>query len=320
MGQRQSAQAFAPASIGNVAVGFDMLGLAIEGAGDSVIATRSAQPGVRVVAIKDPTGQTHTDLVPDAKANTASVAAAALWAAADQKDGLELEVHKGVPLKSGMGSSAASAVAGVVAANALLETSFTKGALLPFAITGETVASGTAHADNVAPSLFGGMVLSPPAMLPRCIRLPGPTQIVSVLLHPDLFVSTAEARGVLATTYSMEQWLEQQGYLAAFVAGLFNGDADLIAASLKDVVIEPQRASAVPCFEAVTVAALEAGALGSSLSGSGPSIFALCKQQDAQSVAQAMQEACRTSGYDCQSWISSLAAPGARVTESKHAV
>ena len=320
MAGRRTAQAFAPASIGNVAVGFDMLGLAIEGAGDRVTARRCEEPGVRVVSIKDPTGATHSDLAPDAKANTAGVAAAALWAAADESAGLELEVHKGVPLKSGMGSSAASAVAGVVAANALLKTPFTKGALLPFAMAGETVASGTAHADNVAPSLFGGMVLSPPAMLPRCIRLPGPSQIVSVLVHPDLFVSTAEARGVLATSYSMEQWLEQQGYLAAFVAGLFNGDADLIAASLKDVVIEPQRANAVPCFDAVKTAALEAGALGSSLSGSGPSMFALCREQDGQPVALAMEAACRAAGYDCQSWISSLAAPGAHITETAHAV
>lgn len=313
MSARETARAFAPASIGNVAVGFDMLGLAIEGAGDTVTATRCAAPGVRVVSIKDPTGELHPELELDPQTNTASVAAAALWEAAEQSDGLELEVQKGVPLKSGMGSSAASAVAGAVAANALLETPFTKGALLTFALAGETVASGTAHADNVAPSLFGGLVLSPPAMLPRCIRLPGPGQIVSVLLHPELYVSTAEARGVLAATYSMEQWLEQQGYLAAFIAGLFDGDPELIAASLKDVIIEPQRSGAVPCFDAVKEAALEAGALGSSLSGSGPSIFALCDQNRAAAVAQAMEAACRSSGYACQSWTSSLAAPGARI-------
>ena len=305
--------AFAPASIGNVGVGFDMLGVAIAGVGDRVSARRVPGHGIRIAEVRGLDGGIHESLSTDETENTASVAAQALWTAVNESGGVELIVRKGVPLQSGMGSSAASAVAGVVAVNGLLAKPLPVEDLLPYALAGEALASGGMHADNVAPSLLGGMVLSPPVLAPRTISLSAPGDISSVVLHPDLLVNTAEARRKLASVYSMEQWLSQQGYLAGFLVGLSNNDHELIGECLKDVIIEPQRASAVPCFDAVKQAALEAGALGSSLSGSGPSIFALCSNEVAGRVSNAMQQACRRGGFDCHAWISLLSAPGAHL-------
>ena len=305
--------AFAPASIGNVAVGFDMLGLAIAGVGDRVSARCVAGDRVTIADVRGLDGETHPTLSADESENTASVAAQALWSAVGEAGGVELIVRKGVPLQSGMGSSAASAVAGVVAVNGLLSEPLPLEDLLEFALAGEAVASGGIHADNVAPSLLGGMVLSPPPLAHRAIKLDTPSDISSVVIHPDLLVNTAEARKKLATDYTMEQWLTQQAYLAGFLVGIADNDHGLIGDCLKDVIIEPQRASAVPCFEAVQEAALRAGALGSSLSGSGPSIFALCATDDASRVRAAMEQASRGGGYDCESWISPLSAPGAHL-------
>ncbi len=311
------ATAFAPASIGNVGVGFDMLGLAIAGVGDRVSARRVSATGVSIAEVRGLDGNIHPILSNDSAENTASVAAAALWDAAGESGGLELIVRKGVPLQSGMGSSSASAVAGVMAANALLDAPLNIEALMPFALEGEKVASsGGLHADNVAPSLLGGLVLCPPALLPRMIRLATPEGLSSVLLHPELLVNTAESRKKLARGYSMEQWLTQQGYLAGFMAGIATNDIGLIRECLKDVIIEPQRKSAVPCFDVVRDAALRAGALGSSLAGSGPSLFAMCESSIAAKVAIAMEQACRGCGYECQSWVSPLATEGAYVEDA----
>ena len=312
-----SVTAFAPASVGNLGVGFDMLGLAIEGAGDWVTARRRTEPGVEVSEVRGRDGEIHPDLSTDASENTAAVAAAALWQARGGSGGLEIAVHKGVPLQSGMGSSAASAVAGAVAANGLLDEPLPIAALLPFALEGEKVASGAYHADNVAPSLIGGLVLCPPPLSPQLISLETPEGISSVLLHPDLLVNTAESRQQLAGSYPMDEWLEQQSYLAGFIVGIQRNDHDLIQSCLKDVIIEPQRAAAVPCFRAVQGAALDAGALGSSLSGSGPSIFALCASESAERIRTAMEQACRGMGYDCEAWISPLSAAGARLEAAR---
>jgi homoserine kinase len=190
-----------------------------------------------------------------------------------------------------MGSSAASAVAAAVAVNALLESPLAVHDLLLFALEGEKYASGGLHADNVAPSLLGGLVLCPEVLLPDVVSLPVPQGVSAALLHPDLQVNTAQARRGLAK----------------------GSNIDLIGKTLRDVIIEPQRKENVPCFDAVKEAAMRRGALGCSLSGSGPSIFALCKDGDARNVASAMEQACRTQGIGCQSWVSSMTAPGARI-------
>lgn len=308
-------KAFAPASIGNVAVGFDMLGLALEGAGDRVIARRKDEPGISVSEVLGLDGAPHPYLSTDPEHNTASIAAKALWNDYGDDHGVELQIHKGVPLQSGMGSSAASAVAAAYAVNQLLGTPLPTQSLLPYALAGEQYASGGLHADNVAPSLLGGMIFCPPQLLPETVRLPIPDGVSAVLIHPELQVNTAQARRKLAKAYTMDQWLEQQAYFGGFVAACAASDLDLIRKTLKDVIIEPQRASAVSCFSAVKEAAERGGALGCSLSGSGPSIFALCEHGKASNLATAMEQACRSLGIDCQSWVSPMDAQGARLED-----
>ena len=305
--------AFGPASIGNLAVGFDMLGLALSGVGDRVLARRTTGDEVTIAEVRGLDGEIHPFLSTDPKQNTASIAAQALLDDQGGSFGVELKIHKGVPLQSGMGSSAASAVAAVVAVNALLDASLDAEALLPYALEGEKFASGGLHADNVAPSLLGGLVLCPQVLLPDVIRLPVPDGVSAVLLHPDLQVNTAEARRGLAKSYSMQRWLEQQGLLAGFIAACAASDIDLLGKTVRDVIIEPQRSAAVPCFDTVTEAAMQSGALGCSLSGSGPSLFALCKGSDARNIASAMEHACRAQGIACQSWVSPMTAPGAHI-------
>jgi homoserine kinase len=204
-------------------------------------------------------------------------------------------------------------VAAVVAANALLESPLEIEALLPYALEGEKFASGGMHTDNVAPSLFGGLILSPEVLLPGIIRLPTPDGVSVVLMHPDLQVNTAQARRLLPKYISMKLWLEQQGLLAGFIHACASGDIDLIGRSLRDVVIEPYRKGNVSCFDDVVAAAYKTGALGCTLSGSGPSIFALCKDNDARNTASAMEQACRAHGIVCQSWVSPMTAPGAHI-------
>lgn len=307
--------AFAPASIGNVGVGFDILGLAIAGAGDRVAARKTDNGGIRVAEIFGLDGEVHPYLSRDAEHNTASIAAKALWDEKGDSSGIELVVRKGVPLQSGMGSSAASAVAATVAVNALLDNPLETLALLPYALEGEKYASGALHADNVAPSLLGGLVYCPKALLPDAYCLPTPEGISSVLVHPELQVNTAQQRKILARSYSLELWREQQSYLAGFIAGCQQNDPVLIGRCLKDVIIEPQRKAAVPCFDAVQQAAMQANALGCSLSGSGPSIFALCVDTDAQNAAAVMEQACRNAGFECQSWISPMTTGGAHLED-----
>ena len=308
----ERATAFAPASIGNLGVGFDILGLAIAGAGDRVIAARIEGEGVQIEEVRGLDGELHPYLSTDPKTNTASIAAAALWKE-HGRGGVSLKIHKGVPLQSGMGSSAASAVAAAVAVNALLEAPLALDALLPYALEGEKYASGGLHADNVAPSLLGGMILCPEVLLPETVRIATPRGVSAVLVHPELTVNTREARQLLSEGVPRSDWIAQQGYLAGFIAACQSGNIDLIGRTLKDIIIEPQRAQNVACFDAVRQAALTAGALGVSLSGSGPSIFALCRSDDAATIAVAMETSCQETGIECQTWISALDAPGARV-------
>ncbi len=307
--------AFAPASIGNVCVGFDMLGLALADVGDRVSVKRSDTSGVSILEVRGLDGEIHSYLSTESDHNTASIAAQALWQAHGDSSGIEMIVRKGVPLQSGMGSSAASAVAAAVATNALLPEPLAHEELLPFALEGEAYASGGAFADNIGASLIGGLVLCPTVLLPKAIKLTTPTGISSVLVHPELQIHTGHSRKSLSKGYSLEQWLAQQGYLAGFIAGCAADDHDLIQQSFHDVMIEPQRAATITCFDTVKEAAIKAGVLGASISGSGPSIFALCKDSNASNVATAMEQACRTFGLECQSWISPMTAPGAHVED-----
>ena len=303
------AGAFAPASVGNVAVGFDVLGYSAPFAGDRVYAARTAARGVRIAAI---TGVV-TDLPRDFERNTAGMAVAAMVEALGCDFGIELTIDKGIPLGSGLGGSAASAVAAVVAANALLEEPLDNLRLLSFAMKGEQVASGTAHIDNIAPSLYGGLVLSVGIDNPHIKQIPVPPAVRSVLVRPHRVLETRGARAILGRTVALSDVVWQQANLAGFVAGCFSGDLALIAASLEDVLIEPQRKSLIPGFEAVQDAARAHGALGCSISGAGPAMFAWAEADKAVRVREAMVEAFAALGIQSDGWITPIEPVGARI-------
>jgi homoserine kinase len=303
--------AFAPASIGNVGVGFDIMGLCLSHPGDEVVARFSEKKGVRIVLQTGDDGRLPLEI----EKNTAGVAALRLLEALDQTYvGIDLEVHKKLPLGSGLGSSAASAVAAVLAVSELLQTGLSKRELLSFACAGEQVASGGFHADNVAPSMLGGIVLIRDNATLDVHQLPIPPAMRVVVVHPSVQVLTKDARAILRPEVPMRDFVRQSAEVAAFVTGLFRGDLDLIGRSLRDHVIEPQRAALIPGFGVVQSAAMSAGALGCSISGAGPSVFALCRDElAAQRVGQAMQAAFAQYDIDSRVYVSPVDETGARV-------
>jgi homoserine kinase len=307
MSRPAEATAFAPASVGNVAVGFDVLGYSASFAGDRVRAVRTASRGVRIAAI---TGVV-TDLPLDFASNTAGMAVSAMVETLGLDFGFELTIEKGIPLGSGLGGSAASAVAAVVAANALLDEPVDNLRLLKFAMRGEEVASGTAHIDNLAPSLYGGLVLSVGIDHPHIKQIPVPPAIRSVLVRPHRILETRGARAILGRSVTLSDVVWQQANLAGVVTGCFTNDLELIAASLEDVLIEPQRKSLIQGFEAVQHAAKAHGALGCSISGAGPAMFAWAEQGKAEAVRAAMVEAFRALGIMSDAWITRIEPEGA---------
>jgi homoserine kinase len=301
--------ASAPASIGNVGVGFDILGQAFDAARDRVTAVREDEPGVRLGTVS---GLVAT-LPAGVHENTALAAALALVSAAGNPFGMRLSIEKGVPLAAGMGGSAASAVAGAAAANALLGSPFAVEELFHFALEGERVASDPPHWDNVMASLHGGLVLAAreaPALLRR---LPVPEGIVSILLHPDARIETRMARGILAAEVPMALAVEHGRRIAAFCAGCAGGDVDLIRAGLEDVLVEPQRVRLLPALPAVKRAALAGGALGCSFSGSGPAVFAWALEADADRVEAAMAGAFAAAGLAARRYRAPVGSAGMRV-------
>lgn len=303
----RTASAFAPASVGNVGVGFDLLGHALEGIGDRVTATRIAEPIVRVRGI---TGVV-TDLPFDAENNTAARAVAAWRAALDLDFGVELEIDKGIPLGSGLGGSAASATAALTAANALLAEPLTPAQLYPYALEGERAASGSLHGDNVGPQLLGGLVLATPD---RLVPIPVPPGLIAVLVHPHFVLETRKAREALRGVFALSEFVAQSEGLALVLAGCYTSSFELIRRGLRDVLVEPRRSSLIPGFAAVKQAALDAGALGASISGAGPSVFAWFEQRDAATAAgEAMSAAFAEAGLASDILISAVANSGASV-------
>ena len=310
-GRRERATAFAPASVGNVAVGFDILGHSVGALGDRVTATRREEPGVSIRSIRG----VVDDLPLVAERNTAGMAALALARGLELTYGFDLDVVKGIPLGSGLGGSAASAVAAVVATAALVERPLDRTQLLRFAMQGEKVASGSVHADNIAPSLFGGLVLTVGIDDPHVKQIPVPASVRCVLVHPHMVLATREARAILSATVALSDVIWQQANLAGFLAGCYSDDLPLIRESLLDVVIEPQRQVLIPGFAAVKQAALAAGALGCSISGAGPTVFAWVEAPAAEAVRADMVAAFGRHGLDSDSWISAIDTAGARVVE-----
>ncbi len=310
MPETNAVHAFAPATVSNVACGFDVLGFAIDGPGDELVASEKPEPGVELIEVTGDGGR----LPRDAERNTAGVAVRALLDATGCDRGVALSLHKGMPLSSGLGSSAASGVAAAFATSRLLGLDASHELLLRCAMAGEQMAVGSAHPDNAAPAVYGGFVLIRAADPPDVVPLPVPEGLTCAVVRPHIEVETRAARGLLGDTIPLRAAVTQWGNLGALVAGLFRGDLELIARSLEDVVAEPRRAAQVPGFRMAKAAALDAGALGASLSGSGPSTFALCASLTlAEQVATAMATAFEGEGLASDRYVSPVGAEGVRV-------
>src|SRR5206468_9290167 len=302
--------AFAPGTVSNVACGFDVLGFALEAPGDTVTA-RFAPAGSAAVRIDDIVGD-EGRLPRDTARNTAGVATEALLARVGERRGVVLTIRKGLPLSSGLGGSAASAVAAVVAVDALIGSRLALDALMACAFEGERLGAGSGHGDNIAPSLYGGFVLVRVANPPDVVRLPVPAGLTAVVVHPDLEIETAKARALLGDTVPLADAIRQWANLGALVDALHRGDYALMARALEDTIAEPRRAPLVPGLAAIKQAAIAAGALGCSLSGSGPSLFALCRTAAAaERVAAAMRSAVSAaSGGESRTFVSPIAPGG----------
>ena len=304
---RTEARAFAPGSVGNVGVGFDILGHGIAGVGDTVTVRRIDAPTVRITAIRGAV----TDLPLQAERNTAGGALIALRDALALPFGFEIEIDKGIPLGSGLGGSAASCVAALVAANALLDVPLDAEALYPYALAGEVIASGGRHGDNVGPMLLGGLVL---ATAERLTRVNVSAAWHAAVVHPHTVLETRRAREALAGSYALGEFVAQSANLAQVLLGCERGDAALVRAGLADVLVEPRRAPLIGGFDAVKRAALDADAMGTSISGAGPSVFAWCESEaQAREASMAMAAAFADAGFDSDVFVTPIASPAAQV-------
>ena len=307
----ESVKVFAPATVANVGPGFDVFGFSVDQPGYEVTATCAGEPGVRVVEIIGDNGV----LSRDADKNTAAVAVVHLLNHLDSQQGIELSLHKKMPLGSGLGSSAASAVAAVVAVNELLGAPLSRKDLLPFTMEGERVACGAAHADNVAPSLLGGFVLIRSYAPLDIVQIPVPPLLWCTVVHPHIEVRTEDARKILRREVALASVIPQWGNTAGLIAGLLMSDYELIGRSLTDYIVEPIRSILIPGFVDVKQAAMDAGALGCSISGSGPSVFALStSEEQSHAIAEAMSGVWRNRyALDSDVFVSRINSEGPRI-------
>jgi homoserine kinase len=274
---------FCPATIANLSCGFDVLGLCLETAGDEMIIRKSDVKGIRITKI------VGADLPLETEKNVAGVSALAMLEAVETEFGFEIEIYKNIKAGSGIGSSAASSAGAVFGINELLGRPFTRKELVLFAMQGEKLASGNAHADNVAPALLGGFTLVRSSNPLDIIKIESPSELYATVVHPQIELKTSDARSVLKQTVSLKSAITQWGNVGGLIAGLYTKDYDLIGRSLHDEIVEPLRSVLIPGFDLIKKTAYENGALGSGISGSGPSIFALSKgKETADKIAKAM--------------------------------
>lgn len=303
---------FCPASVANVSCGFDVLGFCLGPIGDEMTIRKTTEKGIKIVKIE---GQ---NLPLDTHKNVAGVAGLALLDAHPSSFGFEIEIKKGIKAGSGIGSSAASSAGAVFGINELLGRPFSRTELIQFAMKGEELASGAAHADNVAPVLLGGFTLVRSSVGPDIIGLPSPSELYATVIHPKIELKTSDSRAVLKKNIMLEKAIEQWGNLAALVSGLHTNDYDLIGRSLVDVVVEPHRSDLIPGFSELKNAAINTGALGSGISGSGPSIFALSKgEQTAIKVGEAMKQAFLKYNIEFEIHVSQINPKGIHIISSK---
>lgn len=303
----ETIKVFCPATIANVSCGFDVLGLALESVGDEMIVRKTASPGIKITKI---TGQ---KLPLETANNVAGVAGLALLEESDYSGGFEIEINKKIKPGSGIGSSAASSAGVVWAMNELLDKPFSELDLVRFAMQGEKLASEVAHADNVAPAIYGGFTLVRSYTPLDIIPVNTPKELYATVIHPQIEVKTSDSRKILKTTISLEKGIKQWGNLGGLIAGLFMEDYKLIGRSLEDHIVEPLRAILIPEFDNVKASSIKNGALGCGISGSGPSIFALSKGLvNAQKVGKSMAAIYNNVGVDYEVHISKVCLTGVK--------
>ncbi|MDN5214793.1 homoserine kinase [Fulvivirgaceae bacterium BMA12] len=298
-----SIKVFAPATVANVTCGFDILGFAVENPGDEIILKTCKKPGVVIREIKGDEGR----LSHAVEENTATISILNYLTHVERDIGLEVYLHKKMPFGSGLGSSAASSVAGVFAINQLMGQLLTTEELLKFALEGERVASGTGHADNVAPSLMGGFVLIRSYDPLDVIKINTPENLHAVIIHPNIEVNTKDARNILKKNVPIKSAIRQWGNVGGLIAGLTMNDFGLISRSMEDAIFEPVRSMLIPGFDQVKASALEAGALGCGISGSGPSIFALSTADGtARKIGTVMKDQFAQIGIESEIFVSKI--------------
>lgn len=306
--RERSARAFAPATVANLGPGLDILGLAVAGIGDEVCARLVDRPGVSIADAG------HSDLPSDSTRHVSGIAAhEVLRRAGVDRVGIELAVRKGIPLSGGQGGSAASAVASAVAVNAMLEAPVATRELLAACLVAESAVAGR-HLDNVAPSLLGGCVIVRSVDECDVYRIPTPPELCIVLVHPHQRIQTRESRSMLPAKVERSQLVTQGAHVAALVAALMLGDYDLLGRSVSDAVAEPVRAPLLRGFREAKMAACSAGALGCSISGSGPTAFAFARgEESGRRIARAMRDAYAECGMESDARVTTVDDQGARI-------
>jgi homoserine kinase len=299
---------FSPATVANVSCGFDVLGFCLDSVGDEMVIRKTDKKGIHITKIEG------FDLPYEAELNVAGVSALAMYNAINVDFGFEIEIYKNIKPGSGIGSSAASAVGSVFGMNALLGTPFNKTQLTEFAIKGEALASKCEHADNLAPALFGGFTLVKSISPLHILEIPSPKDLYASIIHPQIEIKTSEARAILPKEILLSDAITQWANVGSLIHGLHTSDYELLKDSLRDVVVEPFRSQLIPYFYEVKKAAMEAGALGTGISGSGPSIFSLSKSmQTALNVNDAIKKVYLETGIKFEIHVSKINTEGVKI-------
>ena len=301
-----------PATVANVSCGFDVLGFCLSDVGDIMTVRKTKEKGIKISNIEG------FDLPYDVNLNVASVSAMALYKKAMPNYGFEIEIIKKIKPGSGIGSSAASAVGSVFAMNALLGSPYNKTELTEFAISGEALASKCEHADNLAPAIYGGFTLVKSVSPLEVLEIPTPKNLFATIIHPQIEIKTSEARSILPQDIPLQKAIKQWANFGSLIHALHKSDYGLIKRSLHDVIIEPHRSQLIPRFNEVKEAALNSGALGLGISGSGPSMFALCEgSRAADKVLSAMNKIYSETSINFDSFVSEINQQGIKTLNQK---
>ena len=302
-----SIKIFSPSSVANLSCGFDVLGLCLDTIGDEMIIKKSTIPGLRIIKIDG------EDLPLAIEKNVAGVAAKSYLNKFPTEIGIDIEIYKKIKAGSGIGSSAASAVGAVFGINELLERGIKKIDLIPYALEGEKLASGETHADNIAPAMLGGLTLIRNVESLDIIKLPSPSELIITIIHPKIELKTSHARTIIKKQVPLKSVINQTANIAGFISGLYTNDYDLISRSLNDDIIEKERSLLIPGFNSLKKTALEIGALGCGISGSGPSVYALSRGlTKAEEVASGFKNVISRLGIDYDIYISKINSKGVR--------